>query len=186
MPTTPALTILIVDDDRRLREALASLLGRFSDFRVVGAVGTAAEAIAMADQLRPRVVLLDYHLSDRSGASVAIVIRAVSSEVAILFMSSDTSVQTLIDVALAGGDGFLGKWKVQDLPEAIRRVASGEMVIDPEDLSRMILAARRRSRGEESIAGPKPLPPRAVRFHVMAAERASEVWEYAPEIPPIG
>src|ERR1700704_4485189 len=85
------ISILIVEDHRVVAEALAAYLEADPELDVVGIAGTVAEAVAQADERRPRLVLLDWRLSDGTGADAASRIRATQPEAILLFLSAEDS-----------------------------------------------------------------------------------------------
>ena len=126
------ITVLLVDDHALVRRGFRRLLEDDPLIAVVGEASSAAEAITLAVDLRPRVVVMDCALPGENGlaATRAIVGRLPGTVVLMLSMHSE---ETLVDQAMsAGARGYLLKNAVDlDLAAAIRRVAAGEMLIDP-------------------------------------------------------
>ena len=99
--------IFIVDDDRRIREALAMLLSTF-DLRVV-TFGSAAEYIAYAKPDVPTCLILDVELPDINGLEVQAVLRKDSPETRVIFISGRDDPSVRQAAIAAGAFGFLSK-----------------------------------------------------------------------------
>lgn len=104
MPTT----VLIVDDHDDFRAAAAGLL-EAAGFSVVAGAATAAEALAVAERLRPDVVLLDVQLPDQDGFAVAEGLAARPDPPAVVLISSRDASAYGSRVASAPARGFLAK-----------------------------------------------------------------------------
>ena len=128
-------------------QALSRLLDDPPDLSVADTVASVAEALRLASERKPDVVVMDYHLPDGNGADAAAAIRAASPGTSILFFSADDSDAALFGAVEAGASGYLHKGSNPELVvEAVRRVASGEMLIPAADLSRLISAKRSAAR----------------------------------------
>lgn len=139
--------VLIVEDHLILAEGLALALGRCDDLLVVGLAGSVAEAVALADQEVPHVVLMDYHLPDGTGAQAALAIRRRLPEAAIVMLTADASDEVLMAAVEAGACGFLLKSNAAaQVIEAVRRAADGEMLIPAATLARLIGRQREQAR----------------------------------------
>ena len=123
--------MLVVEPSKIAREGIRSQLVA-NGARVVAEAATGAEAVAAAARHRPEVVLLDYHLPDRSCTDVCAAILGEHASAVIVVLSrsnSDASVRAALD---AGARGFLLEDSDDlDLPRAIDRVLAGEKVVDP-------------------------------------------------------
>lgn len=127
------ISVLLVDDHALVRRGFRRLLEDEPDIAVVGEAGNGAEAIARFRELRPAVVVMDCALPEVDGLQATRAILAVEPRTAILMLSmhaEDTWVRHAID---AGARGYVLKSALDlDLVSAVRRVAKGEMVIDPQ------------------------------------------------------
>lgn len=150
------IRVLIVDDHEMVRAGLAMLLGRFDDLELVGEAPDGAQAITLAAQLAPDVVLMDLSMPGIDGvaATRAIVENAPEVRVVVLTTFADrTHVTEAID---AGAVGFLLKdADPATLSEAIRSAHRGEAPLDPR--AALALIDRRR---EPTSTGAVELTPR--------------------------
>ncbi|QKG24020.1 response regulator transcription factor [Actinomadura verrucosospora] len=143
------IRVMLAEDQRMVRGALAALLSLEDDLEVVGEASGGAEAVAVAARTRPDVVLLDIEMPDRDGLDAAPEIRAAAPGCRIMILTTFGRPGYLRRAMEAGASAFLVKdGPAQELAAAIRRVVAGERVIDPA------LAAAALS------AGPNPLSPR--------------------------
>lgn len=127
----PLVTVLLVDDHALVRRGFRRLLEDDAAITVVGEASTADEAVALATELQPRVVVMDCAMPGGSGlnATRSIVERAPSTAVLMLSMHSE---DTLVRQAMqAGARGYVLKNAIDlDLAAAVKRVAAGEEVFD--------------------------------------------------------
>ncbi|WP_405575837.1 response regulator [Streptomyces sp. NBC_01167] len=144
-----SVRVLLAEDQGMLRGALALLLGMEPDLNVVAQVGRGDEIVRAALEWRPDVALLDIELPGRSGLDAAADLRDEVPDCRVLILTTFARPGYLRRAMEAGAAGFLVKdGPVEDLASAIRRVLTGERVIDP------VLAAAALS------AGPNPLTAR--------------------------
>jgi DNA-binding NarL/FixJ family response regulator len=127
------ISILLVDDHSLVRRGFRRLLEDARDITVVGEASEGAEAIRLAEQLRPQVIVMDCALPGMSGLDAARRILQKFPDIAILMLSmhsEDTWVNQAMD---AGARGYILKSAVDmELVTAIRRVVAGEVVLDPQ------------------------------------------------------
>ncbi|ASO20053.1 DNA-binding NarL/FixJ family response regulator [Actinoalloteichus hoggarensis] len=125
------ITVSFVDDDQMLLDGLAAWLSSVPDLRLLGTMRTVEELLA-APGARPRVVVLDLLLADRSDP-VENVRRLVAADIQVLVASVVPHVEHGVDVVRAGALGYLTKDHALDvLADAIRQVATGETVYSTE------------------------------------------------------
>ena len=127
------ITVLLVDDHSLVRRGFRRMLEDEADMNVVGEAGTGEEAVALAKQLRPQVVIMDCALPGMNGLQATRQIMDDSPDVAVLMLSmhsESTWVRQAID---AGAKGYVLKDALDlELGSAIRKVAAGETVFDPK------------------------------------------------------
>jgi two-component system, NarL family, response regulator DevR len=131
--------VFLLDDHEIVRRGVKDLLEAESDITVVGEAGTAASALARIPALRPDVAVLDVRLPDGDGVSVCRDIRSKMPDVACLMLTSYGDDEALFDAIMAGAAGYVLKQiRGTDLVGAVRTVASGESMLDPEAASRVM------------------------------------------------
>lgn len=129
MSDTTPLRLLLVDDHLIVRRGLASLLDDEDDLNVVAEAGNGEEAIALAKEQKPDLVVLDLRLRDMSGIEVAAELKGFR----ILMLSSFMQEEDVRRAFEAGVLGYLSKDKNSDcLLTAIREVGQGREYLSPE------------------------------------------------------
>jgi two-component system, NarL family, response regulator DevR len=140
MPKThPKTRVFLLDDHEIVRQGLRALLESQGDIEVVGEAGTAAEALARIPPLRPDVAVLDVRLPDGDGVQVCREVRAAAPEIQCLMLTSFADDEALFEAIMAGAAGYVLKQiKGTDIVDAIRRVAAGESLLDPDATKRVL------------------------------------------------
>ncbi len=127
------LRVMVVDDQWMIREGLASLAGIEPDIDVVAVAADGDEAISLAKQHGPDVVLMDIQMPGTDGIDAATAIRAMDSAINVLMLTTFDD-PALIERSLdAGAVGYLTKdIAATDLAQAIRSAAAGVVQLSPE------------------------------------------------------
>ncbi|MGN6252325.1 MAG: response regulator [Marmoricola sp.] len=145
------IRVFLLDDHELVRTGLVQLLRREEDIEVVGEAGTAAEALARIPQLRPDVAILDARLPDGSGIEVCRQVRSDHPEVRALVLTSYDDDEALFSAILAGAAGYLLKQiSNTDLVDAVRRVATGQSLLDPALTVRVLERVRQGQQDDSS------------------------------------
>jgi DNA-binding NarL/FixJ family response regulator len=151
VPEARATRILIVDDHPLVAEGLRAVIGAEPDLEVVAVAGSGEAALQAMRSEAPELVIMDFRLPDRTGPEIAAELRAESPEVAILFLSGDSSDSAMMAAVEAGATGYLAKGtRPETIVAAVRRAAAGEMLIPAAVLGRLI--SLRRSQAQEAEA----------------------------------
>jgi two-component system, NarL family, response regulator DevR len=144
--TSPAITLLVVDDSELVRAGLRTLIGArgpTSQFQIIGEAATVASAIAEADRLLPQVVLLDIRLPDGSGFEACRQILARQPDTRILVLTSVIDDNLVYEAMSSGAHGYLLKEiNPQALSQAIIDVANGKFILDPAVTTRVLNLVR--------------------------------------------
>ncbi|HMI53825.1 MAG TPA: response regulator transcription factor [Candidatus Saccharimonadales bacterium] len=129
----PKLSVLLVDDHALVRRGFRRILEDDADIVVVGEASDGHEAVRLAGELRPKVIVMDCAMPGQSGLLATKQIRQKFPEIEILMLSMHSE-ETLVRQALeAGARGYVLKNAADlDLVGAIRKVAAGESVLDPQ------------------------------------------------------
>jgi len=164
------IRILLVDDHTVLRAGLRALLDAEPDMEVVGEASTGEEGLEQAKKLKPDVVVMDLSMPGMGGLEATRQIAALDLPTRILVLTMHAEEEYLLAVLEAGGSGYVKKTSAdEDLTNAIRTVARGEVFLYPS--AAKLLLQGFRVRGEPSE--PDPLE--------KLTEREREVLSYTAE-----
>ena len=201
-PVTPAsgsaaqaqapLRVVIAEDTVLLREGLRRVLTD-AGLEVAGVAGDADQLLSLVEALRPEVVLADIRMpptQTTEGLQAALEIRRRWPGTAVIVLSQHVETEQLFELLADDprGIGYVLKERVADIAQfidAIRRVAAGESVIDPQIVSRLVARPRRDSpldtlterelavlalmaegRSNHAIAGQLYMSPKTVETHI--------------------
>lgn len=147
------IRVFLTDDHEVVRQGLRALLDAQDGLEVVGEAANAEEALSRIPPTRPHVAVLDVRLPDGDGVEVCREVRSRHPEIACLILTSFADDEALFDAIMAGAAGYVLKQiKGQDLVEAIRTVASGQSLLDPEMTSRVLERLRKGPEDDELLA----------------------------------
>lgn len=128
----PRIRVLLTDDHAILREGLRALLERYSDIEVVGEAQNGEQAIALVEQLRPAVVLMDIAMPGINGLEATRRIRKEYPETRVLILTQHEDRQYVMPLFRAGASGYVLKRALgADLVNALRAVTRGETFLYP-------------------------------------------------------
>jgi len=134
---------LIVEDHQVVAEGLAALINDQEDMEVVGHVGSVAESIARTAELQPDLVLVDFRLTDGTGADAASGIREMRPETKLIFLTREDSDAARFAAIESGASAFIHKSRAaQEVVEAIRTVAGGGSLFTPRTISQLLNSRR--------------------------------------------
>ena len=154
VPARRQIKVFLLDDHEIVRRGVKDVLEAEPDITVVGEAGTAASALARIPALRPDVAVLDVRLPDGDGVSVCRDIRSKMPEVACLMLTSYGDDEALFDAIMAGAAGYVLKQiRGTDLAGAVRAIASGESLLDPEAAGRVMTRMREQVVRSDPLAG---------------------------------
>jgi two-component system, NarL family, response regulator DevR len=141
----PALRILLVDDSELVRRGLKSVLALESapPMKVVGEASSVATAIAECQRLKPDILLLDIRLPDGSGFDVCRQIIPRMPETHVVVLTAHANDNYVYEAVTSGARGYLMK-EVDPaaLVQALRDVAAGRSILDPDATSRVLRLLR--------------------------------------------
>lgn len=137
----PPCRLLVVDDHTLFRRGLVALLAADPGVQVVGEAGDAAEAVRLAAQLQPDLVLLDNHLPGATGIQSLAGLKEAAPATRVVLLTVSEDAEDLQAALRGGAQGYLLKTIDGDLlAAAIRRVMAGEPVISSEMTGKLVTA----------------------------------------------
>jgi DNA-binding NarL/FixJ family response regulator len=146
-----AVRVLVADDHLVVRAGLRALLGIHDGIALVGEAGDGAEAVELARELRPDVVLMDLVMPVEDGVSATARIRAELPGTNVLVLTTYDTDADIFRALAAGAVGYLLKdVGGADLAAAIRAAARGESVLTPSVAARVV--GRMRAPAEEALS----------------------------------
>jgi DNA-binding NarL/FixJ family response regulator len=142
------IKILLAEDHAVVRESIRESLEREAQFKVVGEASDGEQAVSMARELRPDVIIMDISMPRLNGIEATSQIKAFLPSVAVLVLTAYDDEQYIFSVLSSGAAGYLLKdVGVHELMEAIKTVYSGESVLHPA-IARKVLNRFKMPRGE--------------------------------------
>jgi DNA-binding NarL/FixJ family response regulator len=158
------ITVLLVDDHALVRRGFRRMLEDEADMTVAGEAGDGEEAVKLARELKPKVVVMDCALPKLNGLDATLQIIEELPETAVLMLSMHSESTWVHQAIDAGAKGYILKNAINlDLGSAVRRVAAGETIFDPQ------LEQPSTLKGERSDA----LTPREIEVLTMIVEGKS-------------
>lgn len=133
------ITVLIVDDHEVVRQGVRAYLEAQDDFDVVGEAASGTEAIELAVEQIPDVVLMDLVMSGMDGVEATRNVKDISPRSQIVVLTSYHEDEHIFPALQAGAISYILKdIKMEDLADAIRRAAKGEATLHPRVAARVI------------------------------------------------
>jgi len=146
----PKTRVLLTDDHTLFRQAIRTLLASEPDLEVVGEAANASEAVTLAQQLRPDVVLMDIGMAGMSSFEATRQIRRDRPETHVLFLSMYDDEDYLAECMEIGANGYVLKDSpAEQLLTGIREVHRGGSYLSPRLLTRLVDGFRMQGRGGE-------------------------------------
>lgn len=141
--SSPRIRLLLVDDHTVVRQGLSMVLSLEPDLDIVGEAGNGKEALEQARRLEPHVVLMDLLMPVMDGVSAIRALKQQQPEVEVVALTSVLEDRLVIDAVEAGAAGYLLKETgPEELTEAIRAAARGEVRLHPKAQKRLVREVR--------------------------------------------
>jgi DNA-binding NarL/FixJ family response regulator len=157
MPS-PEVKVLIADDQAAVREGLALLLETMTDVSVVGQAADGLEAVALAAELKPHVVLMDLNMPRCDGIEATVRILAADDAVRVVVLTTYEDDDSIVRALQAGALGYLTKSATRaDIDRAVKAAAAGQAILDP-GVQRSLLAAATAATAATAAAGSHSAP----------------------------
>ena len=161
------IRVLIADDHSVVREGLRVFLQRDPEVAVVGAAADGAEAVELARQLRPDVVLMDLLMPVMDGIAATAAIRSALPETEVIALTSVLESAAVVGAVKAGAIGYLFKdTQAPALRRAIKAAAAGQVQLSPQASAYLMREVR-------ASAPPEPLTEREMEVLRLLAQGQS-------------
>jgi DNA-binding NarL/FixJ family response regulator len=136
------LRVLIVDDQRVVREGLATIVGNFEGVEVAGVASNGEEAVALVDQVAPDVVLMDLRMPVMDGPGATALIRERHPDIYVVMLTTYADDESIMAAMSAGASGYLTKDATRDdIRRALEVAAAGQTILDPGVQASLLRAA---------------------------------------------
>ncbi|MEA2510012.1 MAG: hypothetical protein QOG21_2094 [Actinomycetota bacterium] len=146
---TERLKVMLVDDHEIVRQGLRALLEAEGDIEIVAEAASGGSAISLASVHHPDVVVMDVRMPEGSGVEACRAIRDERPDAQIIMLTSFSDDEALFSSIMAGAAGFVLKQiRGSDLVDAIRTVASGKSLLDP-DVTKRVLERLRKAKFDD-------------------------------------
>ena len=163
-------TILIADDHPLFRRSVRAILESEPDFEVVGEASDGVEAVKLADEMQPDVVLMDITMPELDGLEATHQIKAKHPEIVVLVLTIHSDEQHALEILEAGAAGYLTKSVFgEEIVHSIHGVISGEMVLSPVIGKRLLELATRYPRKPMLLPSGERLSTRELQIIKLAA-----------------
>jgi len=140
-PGPDPIRVLIADDQRVVRDGLAMLVALIDDVEVVGTASDGAEAVRLAEDYRPDVVLMDLRMPGTDGIAATADLRQRLPSTRVLVLTTYADEDAIVPALQAGARGYLTKdASAEQIEAAIRAVHAGQTHLDPAVQERLVTA----------------------------------------------
>ncbi|GAB4525636.1 MAG: response regulator transcription factor [Anaerolineae bacterium] len=168
------IRVLIVDDHALFRQGLISLLEGYREVRVVGEAEDAEEAIALAHQHRPDLVLMDIRMPGKTAFEAVRQIREELPDTRVVILTASEEESDLFEAIKAGAEGYVLKdIRVEELVRMIQGISRGEAPISGVMAAKMLSEFARRMQSTRAKASPTDLTEREQEVLALVARGAS-------------
>jgi DNA-binding NarL/FixJ family response regulator len=138
-----SIRVLLADDHRMLREGLRRSMVD-EGFDVVGEADNGEEAVRLAGELQPDVILMDVSMPEMDGVEATRIIRATDTATQVIMLTMHADSEVLAEAIRAGASGYLVKdCSTEEVAEAVRMAAKGDTALSPQLAATMLDEVRR-------------------------------------------
>ncbi len=154
MSNMPAISVLLVDDHAIWRGGVRSML-EGTEFQVVGEASSGHEAVEVARSLQPRLTLLDIRMAGGDGLEALVALKREHPRMSVIMLTTYDNPTYLARAVAGGAAGYLLKGiEFEEMLSALRAVASGELLLDPQSLVRSLRSVSENAVGAGDLIEP--------------------------------
>ncbi|HEY3331825.1 MAG TPA: response regulator transcription factor [Capsulimonadaceae bacterium] len=151
---TSQVTVVLVDDHAIWRGGVRSML-EDTRFEVIGEASSGKEALEVIEKLRPEIVLLDIRMAGGDGLDALQALKVKRPEVAVIMLTTYDNPTYMARAVAGGAAGYLLKGVTRDeLVDALEKVATGDMLLTPQDLVHSLRGISEKSAGAADLIEP--------------------------------
>jgi DNA-binding NarL/FixJ family response regulator len=166
-----SVRVLLADDQRLVRESLATMLGLLDGIELVGTASDGEEALALAAQQSPDIVLMDLRMPRMDGIEATRRMREQQPDVRVIALTTFADDESVLGALRAGARGYLTKDAgADDIRAAIFAVAAGEATLDPAVQHHVVAALASEEPADGGAELPDGLTPREAEILGLIAE----------------
>ncbi|PWK15852.1 response regulator [Tumebacillus permanentifrigoris] len=156
------IRVMVVDDQRLMRDGLKTILSLEDQLEVVGTASDGRQAFELAKQLRPDVVLMDIRMPCVDGVTGTRLIREQLPETKVLILTTFSDSELIFEALDEGASGYLLKeMPTEEIVEAIHTVYQGGMMLPP-DITAQVVSELKRVREQQAAFALIPDPAKQV------------------------
>ena len=149
------IRVVVADDFPLVREGVVRALGSDPAIEVIGEAGDGEEALVLAEELQPDVMILDLRMPDLGGLGVLERLRVTNPQIRVIVITASEQVSVMLDAIAAGAAGYLSKRSTgEEVRQAVITAHGGGSVITPVLASHLLKEFSSAARGEQSPVRP--------------------------------
>ena len=138
MSSSEEIRVMLVDDHPMMRRGIQEVLEDTGGFEVVGLAADGSEAVELAEELRPDVIVMDVLMPGKDGIDACREILDLLPDTKVVMLTASTEEDAVIQAVAAGATGYVQKYSgSEDLVNAIRRVAEGRLMVSEDAVKRV-------------------------------------------------
>lgn len=152
--TVQTVSVMLVDDHAIWRGGVRSMLDD-TEFEVIGEAGSGREALAVARQVLPQIILLDIRMAGGDGLDALIALKREHPQIIVVMLTTYDNPTYMARAVAGGAAGYLLKGMESDeMLEALRAVAHGETLLSAQELVRALRGVSQNAAGSEDLVVP--------------------------------
>ena len=152
MSSVDPIRVMVVDDHPIMRDGLRDVLEASGRFEVVGQAEDGEEAVRIAGELAPQVIVMDVMMPGKDGIDACREIMEFAPKTRVMMLTASTEEDAVIEAVAAGATGYLQKYsRPEELVEAVLAVAEGQLHLPIEAVSKVFAMVR----SERRLASPQ-------------------------------